>query len=149
MRRAAVMSETDHALNTGCLLLSPINQMQWLASFYYSILFMLLSSENVCYGSNVFHPLQALPSRPPMPCTQQRARHLTKADSQAVGVWSCITQLRGCSGEQGAAAALGCPGPWNSAARGRLRNCWPRGAGWTPNPIMSHVPAGSWRSPSL
>ena len=143
------MFETDHALNTGCLLLSPVNQMQWLVSVYYSILFMLLSSENVCYGSNVFHPLQAFPSRPPMPCTQQQARHLTKAGSQAVGVWLCITQLRGCSGEQGTVATRGCPGPWNSAARGQLHNCWPRGAGWTPNPIMTRVPAGSRRSPSL
>lgn len=79
MRRAAVMSETDHALYTGCLFLSPVNQMQWLVSVYYSILFMRLPSENVCYGSNVFHPLQAFPSRPPMPCPQQQARHLTKA----------------------------------------------------------------------
>ena len=143
------MSGTDHALNTGCLFLSPVHQMHWLVSIYYSILFMRLSPENVCYGSNVSRPPQAFPSRPPMPCTQQRVRHLTKAGSQAVGVWLRVTQLRGCSGEQGTAAARGCPGPWNGAARGQLCNCRPRGAGWTPNPIMTRVPAGSRRSPSL
>lgn len=138
MRCAAVMSETDHALNTGCLLLSPINQMQWLVNFYYSILFMLYPPENVCSGSNVFHPLQALPSRPPMPALQ-RARHLTKANSP--GCWCLVVHntitwvlWRGRRRSRSAAPVPGTVRVW------RLRNCWPRGGWMDPKSIMSRVP---------
>lgn len=94
-----------------------------LLSFLYSILFMLLSSKKtVHYRSNAFHSPQAFPSRPLMHCIQQLNSSLTKAGSQFSRVWLCVTQLRGCAGEQSTGTVLCCSGSRMAQCKGSYLN---------------------------
>lgn len=69
-----------------------------------------LSLKNVCYGSNVFHPLQAFPSRPLMHCTQQLNLYLTKGGIRIRWRLAVQNSITRCPGKLGTEIVLCCSG---------------------------------------